>query len=71
MTKDLSQSLFTNKRCSRDNLSAIRHDLVKYEKLYYKIASYCSCQLRITSYTIQQVTFCHYQSIIGRKNKCF
>ncbi len=42
VTKVLSHSLFTNKRCSRDSLSAIRHDFVKYGKLFFKIASYRS-----------------------------
>ncbi|RXX03034.1 hypothetical protein CYQ56_08490 [Enterococcus faecium] len=30
-----------------------------------------SDKMSLWSYTIQRVTFCHYQSIIGRKNKCF
>ncbi|EGP5555847.1 hypothetical protein DW627_06720 [Enterococcus faecium] len=42
VTKALSQLLFLNKRCSRDSLSAIRHDFVKYGKRFFKIASYRS-----------------------------
>ncbi|RCG00732.1 hypothetical protein B1158_04440 [Enterococcus faecium] len=42
VTKVLSQSLLPNRRCSRDSLSAIRHDFVKYEELFFKIASYRS-----------------------------
>ncbi|NTS12068.1 hypothetical protein HQ951_07560, partial [Enterococcus faecium] len=42
VTKALSQLLFLNKRCARDSLSAIRHDFVKYGKLFFKIASYRS-----------------------------
>ncbi|AYM73285.1 hypothetical protein DQM25_02625 [Enterococcus faecium] len=34
VTKVLSQPLILNKWCSRDSLSAIRHDFVKYGKLF-------------------------------------
>ncbi|PHL20033.1 hypothetical protein CQR37_16825 [Enterococcus faecium] len=33
-TKVLSQPLILNKWCSKDSLSAIRHDFVKYGKLF-------------------------------------
>ncbi len=32
----------SDSRCSRDSLSAIRHDFEKYGKLFFKIASYRS-----------------------------
>ncbi|EGP5687566.1 hypothetical protein DSH71_05635 [Enterococcus faecium] len=43
VTKVLSQPLILNKWCSRDSLSAIRHDFVKYGKLFFNITSYRSC----------------------------
>ncbi|MCS8592304.1 hypothetical protein EFM62_05075 [Enterococcus faecium] len=44
VTKVLSQPLILNKWCSRDSLSAIRHDFVKYGKLFFNITSYRSCR---------------------------
>ncbi len=59
--KILSQLLFLNKRCSRDSLSAIRHDFVKYGKLFFKIASYRSrLNLSVTTSPlngVQKLTF--------------
>ncbi|MFS1125638.1 hypothetical protein, partial [Enterococcus faecalis] len=52
---------FSNKRCSRDSLSAIRHDFVKYGKLFFKIASYRSrLNLSVTTSPlngVQKLTF--------------
>lgn len=50
VTKALLQLLFLNKRCARDSLSAIRHDFVKDGKLFFKIASYCSCGLLVAMF---------------------
>ncbi|APV55308.1 hypothetical protein EWI11_02860 [Enterococcus faecium] len=50
MTKVLSQFFFTNKWRSRDRLSTIRHNFVKYGKLFFKIASYCSCGLLVAMF---------------------
>ncbi|EMF0547673.1 hypothetical protein HKH36_001010 [Enterococcus faecium] len=59
--KNFVAAPFSNKRCSRDSLSAIRHDFVKYRKLFFKIASYRSrLNLSVTTSPlngVQKLTF--------------